>query len=148
MLATAAARAASLAQTSRPCGARPCARAGVTSAQLYHTVTTVSGIYNQWQTRIHYYHWLKVKAHCKAAWTLCEMGGFTRLLHSGSPDNIMHEIPTVVVDPMPSSMLKHDDYVVLNRPYALLQWVQVWAAWGVGAGMGCMGRGCRCWLNR
>ena len=39
--------------------------------------------------------------------------------HSGKPDNIMDQIPTVVVDPMPASLLKHDDYVVLNRPYAV-----------------------------
>ena len=31
----------------------------------------------------------------------------------------MDQIPTVVVDPMPASLLKHDDYVVLNRPYAV-----------------------------
>ena len=31
----------------------------------------------------------------------------------------MDEIPTVVVEPMPSTMIKHDDYVVLNRPYAV-----------------------------
>lgn len=31
----------------------------------------------------------------------------------------MEEIPTVVVDPMPASLLAHDDYVVLNRPYAV-----------------------------
>jgi len=29
------------------------------------------------------------------------MGGFTRLLHTGKPDQWMHEIPTVVVDPLP-----------------------------------------------
>ena len=41
----------------------------------------LQGTYNQWQTRIHYYHWLKMKAKCKqAARGLCEMGGFTRLL--------------------------------------------------------------------
>jgi len=29
------------------------------------------------------------------------MGGFTRILHSGRPDELMDEIPTVVVDPLP-----------------------------------------------
>ncbi len=31
----------------------------------------------------------------------CEMGGFTRLLHSGKADDLMDEIPTVVVNPLP-----------------------------------------------
>ena len=29
------------------------------------------------------------------------MGGFTRILHSGKPDDLMAEIPTVVVEPLP-----------------------------------------------
>ena len=49
---------------------------------MFHTITSVQGTYNQWQTRIHYYHWKKMKAHCKKTKTggFCEMGGFTRLL--------------------------------------------------------------------
>ena len=39
--------------------------------------------------------------------------------HTGQPDNIMKEIPTVVVSPMPESYYPHRDYVVLNRPYAV-----------------------------
>lgn len=39
--------------------------------------------------------------------------------HSGAPDQIMEEIPTVVVQPMPASVVPHADYVVLNRPYAV-----------------------------
>ena len=54
----------------------------------------------------------------------CEMGGFTRLLHSGSPDDLMDELPTVVVDPLPHSMVEHSWYIVLNRPYAFVQWTQ------------------------
>ncbi len=41
--------------------------------------------------------------------------------HSGKPDNIMDQIPTGVVDPMPSTLLAHGDYPVLNRPYAVGQ---------------------------
>ncbi len=37
------------------------------------------GTYNQWQARVHYYHWLKVKRQCQDQ-GFCEMGGFTRLL--------------------------------------------------------------------
>jgi hypothetical protein len=29
------------------------------------------------------------------------MGGFTRLLHSGEPDDLMDEIPTWVAQPLP-----------------------------------------------
>jgi hypothetical protein len=32
------------------------------------------------------------------------MGGFTRILHSGKADNLMDEIPTVVVDPLPEGL--------------------------------------------
>lgn len=32
------------------------------------------------------------------------MGGFTRVLHSGKPDNLMDEIPTFVVEPLPAGM--------------------------------------------
>lgn len=64
----------------------------------------------------------KVKAQCEKEGA-CEMGGFTRLLHSGTPDDLMDELPTVVVDPLPTSMVEHSWYIVLNRPYAFVQWV-------------------------
>ncbi|KAL4518212.1 hypothetical protein Ndes2437A_g04508 [Nannochloris sp. 'desiccata'] len=88
----------------------------------YHVVVTVSeGMYVQWQARMCYYWYKKIKAQNPDS----AMGGFTRLLHSGVEDEYMDEIPTVVVDPLPPEM---DDivngYVVLNRPYGLLQWVQ------------------------
>ncbi|KAA8537333.1 hypothetical protein F0562_026980 [Nyssa sinensis] len=41
-----------------------------------------------------------------------EMGGFTRILHSGSPDNLMDEIPTFVVDPLPEDQ------------WAFVQWLE------------------------
>ena len=45
---------------------------------------------------------VQVKAACEAAKGKdCQMGGFTRILHSGKPDELMAEIPTVVVDPLP-----------------------------------------------
>lgn len=40
------------------------------------------------------------------------MGGFTRLLHSGKADDLMDEIPTVVVDPLPSSLVEHNWWVL------------------------------------
>jgi len=36
----------------------------------------------------------------------------------------MDEIPTMVVDPLPQEMVEHSWYVVLNRPYAFVQWVK------------------------
>ena len=43
---------------------------------------------------------MQVKAQCEAAGQ-CDMGGFTRLLHSGAPDDLMEEIPTFVANPLP-----------------------------------------------
>lgn len=61
----------------------PRLKEGVKEPQMFHTVTSGAGLYNQWQTRVHYYHFLKMKAECKRQQAadgslLCEMGGFTR----------------------------------------------------------------------
>lgn len=53
------------------------------------------------------------------------MGGFTRLLHSGQADDLMDEVPTFVARPLPNSVVEHEAYPVLNRPYAFLQWITV-----------------------
>eukprot|EP00891_Asterochloris_glomerata_P005594 jgi/Astpho2/5594/e_gw1.00079.269.1_t len=50
------------------------------------------------------------------------MGGFTRILHDGHPDSLMDEIPTFVAQPLPDGI--DQGYIVLNRPYGVLQWVQ------------------------
>ncbi|KAG2501810.1 hypothetical protein HYH03_000310 [Edaphochlamys debaryana] len=91
--------------------------------RVFHTVTSAQGAAVHWQVRIHYYWWKKRKAECEKQGG-CEMGGFTRLLHSGNSDDLMDELPTVVVDPLPQSMVEHSWYVVLNRPYAFVQWTQ------------------------
>ena len=91
--------------------------------RTYHTVTSAQGAAVHWQARIHYYHWKKQKHACEKAGD-CEMGGFTRLLHSGEPDDLMDEIPTMVVDPLPAETVEHSWYIVLNRPYAFVQWVK------------------------
>lgn len=68
--------------------------------RLFHVALTASNsAYNRWQCRIMYY-WYKKFRDMPGS----EMGGFTRILHSGSPDNLMHEIPTVVVDELPKGM--------------------------------------------
>ncbi|GLC43320.1 hypothetical protein PLESTM_001458300 [Pleodorina starrii] len=91
--------------------------------RMFHTITSAQGAAVHWQVRIHYHWWKIRKAECEKAGK-CEMGGFTRLLHSGSSDDLMDELPTVVVDPLPQSMVEHSWYVVLNRPYAFVQWTQ------------------------
>ncbi|KAG2489819.1 hypothetical protein HYH03_011768 [Edaphochlamys debaryana] len=93
----------------------------VQNPRAYHVVTTAAGFGNEWQARIHYYWFRKQREECLRG-DGCDMGGFTRVLHTGKADALMDEVPTVVVDPLPSAMAA--DYIVLNRPYALQQWVE------------------------
>ena len=72
-------------------------------------LTATDDPYSKWQCRIMYY-WYKKKKDLPGS----EMGGFTRILHSGSPDNLMDEIPTFVVDPLPAGLDR-----VSNFPYYL-----------------------------
>lgn len=65
-------------------------------APFHVALTATDAPYNKWQCRIMYY-WYKKKKEEPGS----EMGGFTRILHSGNPDNLMDEIPTVVVNPLP-----------------------------------------------
>ncbi|OAY82012.1 hypothetical protein ACMD2_01677, partial [Ananas comosus] len=58
-------------------------------------MTAMADPYSRWQSRIMY-------KRAKAAGAGAEeMGGFTRVLHSGEADDLMGEIPTVVVNPLP-----------------------------------------------
>eukprot|EP00475_Leptophrys_vorax_P003679 TRINITY_DN12157_c0_g1_i1.p1 TRINITY_DN12157_c0_g1~~TRINITY_DN12157_c0_g1_i1.p1 ORF type:complete len:305 (-),score=3.31 TRINITY_DN12157_c0_g1_i1:134-1018(-) len=81
-------------------------------------MTCDSSGYSKWQSRVMFFYYRK--------WQNTEggeeMGGFTRVLHTGRADDLMDEIPTFVVDPLPPQ--QQTDYVVLNRPYAFLQWVR------------------------
>jgi len=43
------------------------------------------------------YHWFKEARRAPGGG---EMGGFTRILHSGKPDEFVDEIPTFVADPL------------------------------------------------
>ncbi|KAL0397640.1 UNVERIFIED_CONTAM: Hydroxyproline O-arabinosyltransferase RDN2 [Sesamum calycinum] len=84
---------------------------------LFHVALTATAApYSKWQCRIMYY-WYKKRKDLPGS----EMGKFTRILHSGNPDNLMDEIPTVVVDPLPEGLDR--GYVVLNRPWAFVQWL-------------------------
>ena len=88
----------------------------------YHIVVSAQGTATHWQSRVHYYWYKKIKKQCEEAGK-CDMGGFTRLLHSGKADDLMDEIPTFVANELPKEH-PHHGYIVLNRPYAFLQWVQ------------------------
>lgn len=89
----------------------------------FHIVTSAQGSAVHWQCRVHYYWYKKRLEECNKQGK-CEMGGWTRLLHSGKADDLMDELPTIVVDPLPQDTVEHSWYVVLNRPYAFVQWVQ------------------------
>ena len=82
--------------------------------RYFHTaVTSNESPYNKWQCRITYYWYKRF-----AAMEESEMGGFTRVLHSGVADNMMEEIPTVVVDPLPAGMdkVRHQYISALSIP--------------------------------
>ncbi|KAF5456779.1 hypothetical protein F2P56_026222 [Juglans regia] len=86
--------------------------------RLFHTAVTASdSVYNTWQSRVMYYWFKKFKDGPNS-----EMGGFTRILHSGKPDKYMDEIPTFVAQPLPPGLDR--GYIVLNRPWAFVQWLQ------------------------
>eukprot|EP00889_Picochlorum_renovo_P007333 jgi/Picre1/34363/NNA_001834.t1 len=90
--------------------------------RTYHIVVSAQGTATHWQSRIHYYWYKKIKKQCEAEGH-CDMGDFTRLLHSGKPDDLMDEIPTFVAKELPPEH-PHHGYIVLNRPYAFLQWME------------------------
>lgn len=67
---------------------------------LFHiALTATDGPYSQWQCRIMYY-WYKKQKDLPGS----DMGRLTRILHSGKADNLMDEIPTFVVDPLPEGL--------------------------------------------
>ena len=71
--------------------------AGCGPLRPFHTLLTAQAtVYQQWQSRIMYFHWRKQKA---AAGPCTEMGGFTRLVASkdGEPDGLENEIPSAFV---------------------------------------------------
>ena len=89
----------------------------------YHVLLPCDGAhaYHEWQARVFYYWYKRIKESKSPK----AMGGLTRLLHSGVPDDWMQEIPTVVVDPLPRDLERiADGHVMLRRPYAVQQWVK------------------------
>lgn len=92
-------------------------RAESSNSKFHVALTATDAPYSQWQCRIMYYWYKKMKDMPGS-----DMGKFTRVLHSGSPDNLMEEIPTFVVDPLPQGLDR--GYIVLNRPWAFVQWLE------------------------
>ena len=81
----------------------------------YHVVVTANAAkYVGWQTRVMYY-WYKKRVAEQGPDG--QMGGFTRVLHEGRPDELMDEIPSCVVD----RLSQEYGFVVLSRPNALAQ---------------------------
>lgn len=72
---------------------------GNSDMRFHVALTATDAIYSQWQSRIMYYWYKKVKDMPRS-----DMGKFTRILHSGKADNLMDEIPSFVVDPLPEGL--------------------------------------------
>jgi hypothetical protein len=86
--------------------------------KMYHVIVTANAAkYVGWQVRVMFFHYNKQKA---AQGPQGQMGGFTRVLHEGRPDELMAEIPTCVVD----RLSQEYGFVVLSRPNALMQMLE------------------------
>lgn len=97
------------------------------SLDQYHVVmSTALGVYTQWQSRVCYYWYKKVRLEAeRQAEGPVAMGGFTRLLSGEALDGLEGEIPTVLVDNLPPELEAiAAGYVVLTRPYAFQQWAR------------------------
>ncbi|KAJ1432073.1 Hyp O-arabinosyltransferase-like protein [Sesbania bispinosa] len=90
---------------------------GNSNSKFHVALTATDAAYSQWQCRIMYYWYKKVKDMPGSG-----MGKFTRILHSGRKDQLMDEIPSFVVDPLPEGLDR--GYIVLNRPWAFVQWLE------------------------
>lgn len=91
-------------------------RHGNAKNSKYHVALTATDApYSQWQCRIMYYWYKKVKDMPGS-----DMGKFTRVLHSGNADNLMEEIPTVVVDPLPGGLDRVRVFLTLLFQLSLL----------------------------
>lgn len=116
--AAAAAPEQAASQAAAPQAAAKCSQ----ELRPFHTLLTAqSSIYQQWQSRIMYYHWKKQRA---AAGACSEMEGFTRLCatEGGKPDGLEEEIPSVFVEQLSDEVLaKHFHFGVLNRPNSITQ---------------------------
>jgi hypothetical protein len=87
-------------------------------------LTATDAPYSKWQCRIMYY-WYKKNRDLYGS----EMGGFTRILHSGKPDNLMDEMPTVVVDPLPAGLDRVSFlrffFLIVERAFIPCYWLRL-----------------------
>mmetsp|Transcript_39874 Transcript_39874/g.66165 ORF Transcript_39874/g.66165 Transcript_39874/m.66165 type:complete len:743 (+) Transcript_39874:14-2242(+) len=91
----------------------------------YHVVmTAASGTYQEWQSRIAYYHYQKQKRLNPCS----ELGSFTRLFNTpgARPDSLMDEIPTLLVKQLGHGRCNECDhgFIVMNRPWGAVQLVE------------------------
>jgi hypothetical protein len=69
-----------------------------------------------------HYHWYRVARAAGAAGShRGALGGYTRVLHCGRPDDIMHPVPTLAVEPLPLGIDR--GYGPMHRPWAFTQWL-------------------------
>ena len=92
----------------------------------YHTILTATAqVYQQWQSRIMFQHWKKMRD-TDPAGACTELTGFTRLVASpqGRPDGLEQDVPSVFVKEYDGVMLaKFHGYRVVNRPYSIVQFI-------------------------
>ena len=85
-----------------------------------HTIMTSNGnVYMNWQSRVMYASYLK---HASTEGSI--MKAFTRILHKGRHDELMHEIPTMRFNPVQSKCDGWCDYPVADRSQAVAQWLE------------------------
>eukprot|EP00241_Pyramimonas_parkeae_P000849 CAMPEP_0114234288 /NCGR_PEP_ID=MMETSP0058-20121206/5632_1 /TAXON_ID=36894 /ORGANISM="Pyramimonas parkeae, CCMP726" /LENGTH=558 /DNA_ID=CAMNT_0001345963 /DNA_START=47 /DNA_END=1723 /DNA_ORIENTATION=- len=90
----------------------------------YHVLLTAqSSPYQNWQSRIMYYHWKKQQKSNPCT----EMTNFTRLTatRDGKPDGLENEIPSIFMKQMDPAELarKYGSFGVLNRPHTMVMLV-------------------------
>ena len=84
-----------------------------------HTIMTSSGnVYMNWQSRIMYSSYLRHAAEPGSI-----MKAFTRILHKGHEDELMHEIPTMRFNPVQTKCDGWCDYPVADRSKAVADWI-------------------------
>ena len=92
-------------------------------ATCLHTVLTSNGnSYMNWQTRVMYATW-QAAAGAEAPEKRV-MAAFTRVLHRGSDDELMTEVPTWRVDPLRPACDTYCDFPVADRAAALAEWAK------------------------
>ena len=96
------------------------------SRKPYHTVLTATAqVYQQWQCRVMYYRWKKIRD-ADPAGACTEMTGFTRLVARGdaAPDGLEGEIPSYFVKEYTQrDYARFHGYRVINRPYSVVQFL-------------------------